>query len=236
MEPEIDQSPEVEQAPEQEQQPVIEDKGGQESQSVPMERFNQVYANQKDLERRLNEQIEKNNLILAEIASRSAPKPEPEPDPLQDMDPDEAMRLSTIVTRAVERATAPLKQEITTLRGHTARRVEQEQFEQIKQVVGDDKIANRANQLLQQWEQRGLKGWSMKDAIIQAAGEAVVGEKLSKAQPRSERSEFNRMGAPVASQPGGQGGPRRKTQKSEDEMTPDELVAFYEDKLGDSPL
>lgn len=225
---ETDQQPQIEQL-------VVEDKGGrQEPQTIPIERFNEVYARSKGLEEKYNELLERNNQILVNMATRDVRPVEQEPDPLQDMDPDEATRLSTIITRAVEAATKPLKVQINELSGHTAQRVQRERYEQIRQVVGDDQVATRAAKLVEDWQKDPKKGgWSLEDSIIYAAGEAIVREKLAKLQSRNERGQFNSMGAPISQQPGGSGGaaPRRNGRKTEDQMTPDELVEHLEAKL-----
>jgi hypothetical protein len=194
-------------------------------QTVPIERFNEVYAQSKEMERRYQEMIERQNTLLADIATRSAP-PVKEDDPFEDMDPDEAVRLR----RITEALTRPLMQKVGQLEGQLARNTGQQRFQQLAQHVGDPAVLQRAEELKAAWEKRGLHGWTEEDAFKYAAGELAVADKLKAAPARNERDQFNYMGAPITAQGGSRGAP--PTRRVDVESLPlDQQIEYWEKEL-----
>ncbi len=160
--------------------------------------------------------IAEQQATIAALQSRTAQTQEREE--VLDIDPDEARRLHYIV----EKATAPLKQEIQALRGHMVQAASSTQMAEVQaqlQKLNNPAVSRRVEELIAKWRRDGTFGSVATpiDALKIAAGELALGQLGPVMQSRDERGRFNSLGAPTL--PGHAGGtpaPRRGTLQPED--------------------
>lgn len=200
-------------------------------QMIPIERYQQ-------LESRVNQMMEQNQRLmaqqtelLAQIAAQKVQTASNEPDPLEDMDPDEIRRQQALIQRYMD----PLAKKLDQLAGIVGQTVTMSRFEQAKKAVADPEVVQRAEHFLKSWSKDPSKGgWTAEDAVIYAAGEKALKQAMSRNPAINERNQFNTLGAPIVSQPGGKGAPGKRV--NVDDLPIDEQIAYYEKEIGDLPL
>lgn len=120
---------------------------------------------------------------MSEMAMRQQQPVQAEP-PVE-IDPEERRKLEAILTpyqRRMEQMMANLEQQVAVREVQT-----------VASQYGDDRLQNRAVQLMESWRKQGFSGWQPRDAVRYAAGELYEAEKLKAAQGQGEQQRFNQL-------------------------------------------
>ena len=153
----------------------------QDLQAVPkgvQERIDELTRNWRETQRELSR---KDELIMQLVAERSqvphAPAPTPE-DPFKHFAEEDRPKLQHAFEAVLNPLRSQLEQANRQLRAMTM-------SQQVAQVAptAPPEVQQRAAQLIQAWQQKGLDGWKLEDAVTFATGELLREGKLAPQAP-----------------------------------------------------
>lgn len=224
------------------------DQGGDQAApaTVPVERFNQVYAQMQEQSRTMDELRSTLGQTTAALAAMQAQRQAPvQQEPQVEIDPSDAQKIDYIVSKRLNAVIQPLTETINELRaGVRSARVNPE-VEAVKQQlakIGNPVITARTMDLMSALEKNGALGTRYRpDEVLQkVVGEFSLGQLMGGAQNQQEQQQYNGGGfTPIAGQgrrpaqtarPAGQGRVASNlADKPLDQMNYDELQKLEQD-------
>jgi hypothetical protein len=167
-------------------QPTTEAAGGTPGVEA---RIAELTAKSREFESRLIESQNREAMLLGTLAEQAARGVQSVvTQPAVQVEPEEAQRIRAVL--------APELQRLEKLTAQLAQRSGATEL-QIQLQHEDPKVAQRATQLMSDWQRAGLNGWQPKDAIVYARGEIYSNPAaLRAAAAEAERQRFN-AGNPV---------------------------------------
>lgn len=212
-------------------------------QTVPIERFNEVYADSAQTKRTLAEMqkalAESQATIAAMQTQRVAPAPQ---DVAPEMDAEDVQKINYHVNKAV----SPLLEEVRRLTAAVTQTRNEPQISAVQaklQAINNPAITARTNELIEMWRKDGRLGkmYVPEDALNVAAGQFALGQLQTDAVTQGQRRELNQF-QPLTQAGGRQAGagsaPRKAAQAREKditEMTADEMKAFVDEQQKQNP-
>lgn len=209
----------------------------QAAQTIPVERFNEVYKDREEGKRQLAEvqaALAQATTALAANAQRQA---EPQESAEDALDPEDQKKLD----RHVGKMMMPIINELKALRGAVSTTRSEPQIDKVRaqlKQINNPVITARTEELMSGLQKSGKLGslYTPDEVLRQAVGEFSLGQLVTAGQNADERNQYNAGGAPLA-QGGAGAGPRRPAQQRQvagvtakpmEEMSIDELDAYIQ--------
>lgn len=210
--------------------------GGNEVQTIPMDRFNEVIAKANKLAAGLEAQqgvIAQQQATIAALQAATVRPAAAEPPP-PEVTPEDQEKINYYVNRALN----PLMQKMESIERGLGQARSEPQIDKVEQklaTINNPVITARTREIMRDLKARGELGslYTPDEVLRQAVGEFALGQLTQGAQNQNERQQYNGGGVMPLGQVGG--GQRPKSggvskpaavQKSIEDMTMQELDQY----------
>lgn len=151
-------------------------------------RIDELVAQGKQFQDMYQKERENSQLLMASLTELSAKQiqaTQTQPAEQVQVEPDEAAKIRAVMN--------PYLEEIRSMARGVAQQVGQQQFAQTAQnpVYQDQRVRQRAQELMNAWQSRKLSGWTPDDAFKYAFGEVASADAVKAAQARGNANGFN---------------------------------------------
>lgn len=165
-------------------------------------RIDELVAQGKQYQEMLQKERENSQLLMAsltELSSRQITATQPNAELQVQVEPDEAAKIRAVMN--------PYLEEIRTMARSVAQQVGRQQFDQTaaNPVYQDNRVRQRAQELMGAWQSRKLSGWTPEDAFKYAFGEVAAQDAMKAAASRGAANGYNSQSQVI---PGGNGAPQ----------------------------